>query len=299
MNPHEEPLVFECAGEALVGILSLPATHVRTAVVIVVGGPQYRAGSHRQFTLLARALADAGIPAMRFDHRGIGDSAGRQRPFDSIDADIGSAIDALVERLPSLERLVLFGLCDGASAALLYWHGIRDARVRGLCLVNPWVRDETSQARTTVKHYYARRLLEREFWAKLFRGQLGTAAIGELLHHIARMRVRRANHDARTFQARMASAWREFDGSLLLLLSGNDYTAKEFLEQTRGDARWAGALRHLRLERHDIEEADHTFSHLACREKMHALTLDWIERTFGAPAPESRAVQPMTFAESS
>ena len=100
MNPHEEPLVFECAGEALVGILSLPATYVRTAVVIVVGGPQYRAGSHRQFVSLARCLAAGGIAALRFDHRGIGDSAGRQRPFDSIDCACENSLRQNVNNLP-------------------------------------------------------------------------------------------------------------------------------------------------------------------------------------------------------
>ena len=39
-------------------------------MVIVVGGPQYRAGSHRQFTLLARHIAAAGYPVLRFDARG-------------------------------------------------------------------------------------------------------------------------------------------------------------------------------------------------------------------------------------
>ena len=41
-------------------------------MLIVVGGPQYRAGSHRQFTLLARDVAATGVPTMRFDYRGMG-----------------------------------------------------------------------------------------------------------------------------------------------------------------------------------------------------------------------------------
>ena len=56
----ERGLVFRCAGEELVGILH-PAPGA-TGVVIVVGGPQYRVGSHRQFLLLARRLAASGIP---------------------------------------------------------------------------------------------------------------------------------------------------------------------------------------------------------------------------------------------
>ena len=78
---HEMPVVFDCEGSRLVGIAALPARPAATGVLIIVGGPQYRAGSHRQFTLLARHLADAGYPTMRFDYRGMGDSAGRMLAF--------------------------------------------------------------------------------------------------------------------------------------------------------------------------------------------------------------------------
>ena len=69
---EERALEFDCEGESLVGILSGARSGVRRGVLVVVGGPQYRAGSHRQFTLLARHLAEYGLPALRFDYRGIG-----------------------------------------------------------------------------------------------------------------------------------------------------------------------------------------------------------------------------------
>src|SRR5262245_37346209 len=64
-EPMEQPsqqfediaVQFDCEGQRLFGILSQPASPGRRGVLIVVGGPQYRAGSHRQFTLLARDLA--------------------------------------------------------------------------------------------------------------------------------------------------------------------------------------------------------------------------------------------------
>lgn len=60
MNEHA--LLLPCGQDTLVGVLSLPDAPSNTAVVIVVGGPQYRVGSHRQFVLLARALyADLGF----------------------------------------------------------------------------------------------------------------------------------------------------------------------------------------------------------------------------------------------
>ena len=68
---REEALVFGCGGEALVGVLARPDAPAARGVLIVVGGPQYRAGSHRQFTHLARELARNGIASLRFDYRGM------------------------------------------------------------------------------------------------------------------------------------------------------------------------------------------------------------------------------------
>lgn len=90
---QEIPITFACGTDNLFGVLNLPESSDQRGVVIVVGGPQYRVGSHRQFVLLARALAQQGVPVMRFDYRGMGDSTGQQRAFDTIDNDIRSAID--------------------------------------------------------------------------------------------------------------------------------------------------------------------------------------------------------------
>src|SRR5437660_6007124 len=86
----ERAIVFQCEGESLVGVVSAPAGNPRRGVVVVVGGPQYRAGSHRQFTLVARSLANGGFPVLRFDHRSMGDSTGSPRAFDAIGADIAA-----------------------------------------------------------------------------------------------------------------------------------------------------------------------------------------------------------------
>ena len=51
---------------------------------------------------------------MRFDYRGMGDSTGDVRPFDDINDDIAAAIDEFFRQVPGLERVVLWGLCDGA-----------------------------------------------------------------------------------------------------------------------------------------------------------------------------------------
>lgn len=279
MNSRDEALIFDCAGERLFGILSRPEAARDIGVVIVVGGPQTRVGSHRQFVLLARSLAAAGFPVLRFDVRGMGDSTGEQRNFEHITPDILAAIDTLQTRCPEVRKIVLWGLCDAASAILLYRDETADPRIAGLCLLNPWVRSEASLARTQVKHYYGRRLLQKEFWAKLASGRLNVfAAVAELLRKLGQASTKAQEGPQLSFQQRMARGLRHFDGRTLLILSGDDYTAKEFLEHVAGDAAWRGLLDRPGLTRIDIAAADHTFSSHEWRKTIDNACLAWLNQ---------------------
>lgn len=269
-------------GDMLVGILAKPEIPADTGVVVIVGGPQYRAGSHRQFVLLSRTLAAAGYAVLRFDYRGMGDSEGQRRDFQTVSSDIAAAISTLQQQLTLSKKVILWGLCDGASAALLYLHETRDPRVVGLCLLNPWVRSEVTLARTQVKHYYTRRLMQKEFWIKLLRGGVARTALLGLVRNI---RVSLGGSPglgaeqpaegppATPFQHRMAAAWVTFSGTIFLLLSSEDFTAKEFLEYARTDASWKTALNHPRLVCHTVQGADHTFSSPLARVEMENATL--------------------------
>ena len=114
MTWTEQALVFRCGADELVGVLASPERAAARGVLIVVGGPQYRAGSHRQFTLLARELAAGQIASFRFDYRGMGDSSGAARSFERAGEDIACAIDRFLERAPQVKEVVIWGLCDAA-----------------------------------------------------------------------------------------------------------------------------------------------------------------------------------------
>lgn len=285
MNITERVLQFECAGEPMLGLVSLPeeAAVGAPGVLIVVGGPQYRVGSHRQFVLLARRLAEQGYPAMRFDARGMGDSGGAARGFESIGDDIAAAAAAFRLACPSLDSLVLWGICDAASAILLYCRDRPDARISGLCLLNPWVRSAESLAKAQVKHYYWRRLTDRDFWAKLLGGRVAVgAALRELLAKI-RVAAGPATADAGAvstvpFPTRMAQGLRGFGGPVLLIVSGGDLTAREFLDHAGSDYAWAGLLKSPGLHRCDIVDADHTFSTAGHRRQVENTLLEWLRR---------------------
>lgn len=289
---HERCLAFDCEGESLLGVLSEPtsaASTPDTGVLIVVGGPQYRAGAHRQFTLLARVLAAGGFPVLRFDVRGMGDSTGAQRSFEALPADVHAGVTALLQARPGLRRVVLWGLCDGASAALLALQAQPHPAVAGLCLLNPWVRSEASLAQAQVKHYYRQRLLQADFWRKLLRGGVALQAARDLLGNLRLARTARSAKATAAgtplrFQQRMAQAWQAFQGPVLLLLSERDTTAHEFTEVTRSDAQWQAALRARAPETVTLAAADHTCSSPAAQAAAEQATLAWLQRHFGASA---------------
>jgi uncharacterized protein len=294
---HESALSFACEGEQLVGVLSRPLeTASDLALLVVVGGPQVRAGSHRQFTTLCRAVAAAGVPAMRFDARGMGDSSGPLHTFEQIGPDIGAALDALQARLPEVRRVVLWGLCDGASAALMHAcdrmaHGQPDSRVAGLVLINPWVRSTQTLARAHVKHYYWNRLRQGGFWAKLLRGGVALQAARDLMDNLRRMRRAAAAAPraagravALPFQERMLHGAESFDGPVLWALSGRDYTAKEFKELVSMNERWQAVLDRASATRLDMAEADHTFSSRRDEQSLTAATVKWLRDALAAPS---------------
>jgi exosortase A-associated hydrolase 1 len=273
MTVRDTVACFDCAGERLVGIVS--QSEVRASdigIVIVVGGPQYRVGSHRQFALLARALARAGHAVMRFDCRGMGDSTGDAPGFDAIDADIAASIDALQAACPAVRRVVLWGLCDGASAALLYGLRTRDVRLAGFALANPWLHTEQAQAHAIVHARYRQRLREGAFWRKLVSGGINPLhKLGEIWRH---WRAARAIGAVDQTAAGLLAALSELQQPMLLLLCRRDATAQAFLAQLQLDGN--GFLARPHVHRVDFPDADHTFSRAEWRAGVEEETLAWL-----------------------
>lgn len=278
----EEAKVFSCAGESLVAVLHRPEQSAKLGVVVVVGGPQYRVGSHRQFVLLGRALAAAGFGCLRFDYRGMGDSAAPIRDFTAVEQDIRAAIDLFIADCPGLEAVVLWGLCDGASAALMY--APSDGRVRGVVAVNPWVRSEATLAQARVSHYYRRRLFDPALWRKLLSGDFAwRRSVGDMAGTVWRiLKARSSSKRAQvgitppSFQDRMALGWRHLQGNVLFVLSGNDITAAEFLQRARHAPEWQPFPEHPDAVLRSIPEADHTFSRGEWNAALIEQTVYWL-----------------------
>lgn len=287
MNIDERGTAFPCHGDWLYGVLGLPEQPSKRGVVFVVGGPQYRAGSHRQFTLLARHLAKHGVATLRFDYRGMGDSDGMARTFENVGDDIRSAIDHFLEQVPQLREVVLWGLCDGASASMFYAH--RDPRVHGLVLLNPWTRTEQGEAKAYLRHYYAKRLFDVDLWTKIFSGRFDYWSAVQSAYRVAgsSLGIRRTAASAISSPSmpdatlslpdRMLHGLTAFDGNVLFILSGKDLTAREFVDLTNGSRRWRHAMNSQRVQRRELPEANHTFSQRDWRDQVAYWTQQWVQ----------------------
>jgi uncharacterized protein len=284
---QETPIIFPCQTNKLLGIVHHSAKPSRLGVLLVVGGPQYRVGSHRQFVLLARQLAINGIACFRFDYRGMGDAKGEKRLFSAVDADLQAAINVFCTEVPDLISVVLWGLCDAASASLFYAY--QDARVKGLVLLNPWVFTEQGSAKTYLKYYYARRLLSADLWRKVLARQFdyrqSLLSLLGMFRQLGKVKlVGRVNQDNQfvdtnlVLPVRMRECLRRFAHPVLIILSGRDLTADEFRETIKQDSVWQALLAEPRITQYTLPEADHTFSSQLWRGQVADWTLAWLQQ---------------------
>jgi len=287
---EELPIVFSCQSEQLIGMIHKPESTSAIGVLIVVGGPQYRVGSQRQFVLLARMLATNAIPVMRFDYRGMGDSQGESRVFSSIDKDISAAVDNFYKSIPNLKGVVIWGLCDAASAASFYAY--QDKRIKGLVLLNPWVFTEHGAAKTYLKYYYLQHLFHSELWKRIFSFQFNyRQSFSSLVMQFKRLLESKASpinmtEQQQTFLVdsglplpdRVLACLNRFERPILFILSGKDLTANEFREVVKADNQQQRIFEKADVSKVELMDADHTFSSQKWREEVAQLTLNWVKR---------------------
>lgn len=133
-----QPFFFGSSSQQLYACYHPAApTHDFAALLCSPLGDEY-IRAHRAYRLLAARLARAGVPALRFDYYGTGDSAGADTDATLAQwrANIGQAIEEL-KRRSGLRRVMLAGLRLGAALALLASVGRAD--VVGVALWEPLV----------------------------------------------------------------------------------------------------------------------------------------------------------------
>ncbi|NND69021.1 MAG: hydrolase 1, exosortase A system-associated [Halioglobus sp.] len=284
----ERPLVFSCEGDDMLGIVHAPAGHASLGLLIVIaGGPQYRAGVGRGMVSMARRLASEGIAVMRFDHRGLGDSAGTFRGFENYAPDLQAAVDAFLREVPGLDGVVVWGGCDAASGIMIHGHALRG--VTALGLGNPWVYIPEIQE-AVIQQHYRERLLQWSFWRKLLRFEYNLAdyirgalrKVGRKLTGLFSSADAEQGGGGGTFVDRMLAGFTHFEGPVLFVISGASMASREFDELIQRDAAWSTVYGRDNCRRIDFPEADQTFSDAASRESLNAALVEWLRELCSA-----------------
>ena len=142
---RERPMYVEAPDGPLFGILTEPLGERRDlCAVLMNAGPQRRTGPNRMWVEIARRWAVRGVPTLRFDLAGIGDSDGDAAALVRVASlyapayagQARAALDTLsAHGLPG--RFVVLGLCAGA-----YWSthtALEDKRVARVIMPTPAV----------------------------------------------------------------------------------------------------------------------------------------------------------------
>ena len=179
---RERAISMEHADGRLFGIMAEPQGDARGLCALLLNaGPQRHTGPNRMWVEIARRWAARGVPTLRIDLSGIGDSEGDAAALVRIGtlykpeyvAQVGAVLDMLADRgMP--ERFLLLGLCAGA-----YWSlhaALADERVSGLVMLNPralvWDEWDYTVRRT---QDLRERLLRADTWRRVVRGEVTPA----------------------------------------------------------------------------------------------------------------------------
>jgi len=216
VKPLRIILPIRCEEDTLLATRDGPAD-ATTGWLFVIGGTQTRVGPHRLYERLATRLAKAGDAVFRFDRRGVGDSTGEDRGYLASGADLAAAAEAFRRECPKLERLLGFGLCDGATALAL--HGA-PLGLDGAVFANPWVveRQDDLPTAAAIRGHYRQRLLDPAAWRRLFSGRVDFV---KLARGIARSQAKEDDTLVRRFADGLPPASR-------IVLAEGDGTAQAF-----------------------------------------------------------------------
>jgi hypothetical protein len=266
-----ERLVNFGPGQGLLGVLCEPppdaAIAGAPAVLMANVGVNHRVGPNRLWVELSRRLASTGIPALRFDLSGMGDSEprpGNEPELERGRADLSDAMDALVSR-GIATHFVIVALCSGVDSAHVVARD--DPRVTAVAFIDGYAHRTAG--------WYLRwntvRYLQPRRWRLLFK----RAAV-RLRNGRPRPRPQpiytREYPDAVTLERDYALMVDRHVGLLFVFTGGMaplyNY-AGQFFEMFRRDFR-----RDVRVE--FLPRADHVFFNGVERERLLKLLGSWI-----------------------
>jgi len=189
---HDVPVVF---GDGLFGMWSCPDNSHdpqkdAPAVLLLNTGGVHHVGDGRLSVRLARRLASLGVPALRTDIGGLGDSRVRDSSLTFDDLYSRYAVDDTLKAVDWLvaqghRRVVVFGVCTGAYVSMQT--ALEHPNVVGCMGVNLpyflWPQTQSdSRARHAPLRAYSRSIRSLQKWRRLLTGKSDTLRIAS---HVA------------------------------------------------------------------------------------------------------------------
>jgi dienelactone hydrolase len=288
------------AGGTVSGVLTTTDADGPLCAVFLNAGGVRRIGPNRMWVEAARRWAARGVPSLRLDAIGIGESDGAPTPYADdgalyTPAFVPDVIDALddLQRRGVAERFLLIGLCAGAYWSL--YAGIEDPRVVGMVLLNPVVIiwDTGLGAARDVRRVFSERswrLLRKNATPERLRAVLA----------LVRSAPRRAVNRFRSAIAGTPSIHAQTDATLERLLASGKHVTMAFAvrEPLPGELERSGWLDRLRdapqIDLRRVPVNDHTFRPTVMQAQVHAALDDALaasERAIGDGQPALTARQ--------
>ena len=296
------PVSFSCEGSRLRGSLHTPSVPGgRTGVILLNQGPIDRAGSHRLYIKLAARLVALGMPVLRFDARGVGESEG-QWAADKISVleaygniqrgawvpDTLAAIEYMRQTV-QVDEIVLAGLCGGACTAV--FAGADNRAVSGIVAIGAPVTFSavTQQVAdlpdAVIEHHagrYIRKILQPSSWARFLSlqtdyrtllGVFGTALRRRLLRGGQADRISETDAKINVPMINAIRSAARTDKKLLFVFGGNDYLWQEFQEQL---PRFGADRTALPFDLVTIDGANHILTEESWQEALYEAMTSWL-----------------------
>jgi len=278
---EEIPLVFDCQGSPLIGIIHLPEIPAKRGILaFAAGGPQYRAGVSRQLVYSAREISGQGIPFMRFDYRGMGDGCGPFRGYRCVEEDIRSAIKAFLKAVPDLSEIILWGGCDAATAVML--NAWRYPEVVGMIIANPFTVSKTAE-KASLRSYYFQRLWDRSFWRKVFRGSYNPLSLlkavsktDDIVTRPLVTTLEQENDDS--FVPKMLEGMNAYKGCVLLLTNDQNFIGRRFSQLIKQNLKWRTVMRQPSVTHINLRCSGREFAMVEARGVMISVVASWLAK---------------------
>ena len=291
-------------GVRLVGILHSPSQGATSGLgaILLSPGVKMRVGPQRLYLRVTKLLVSLGIPVLRFDFYGLGDSDGLLEEGSLRDVynhiEVGRFVDDTVDAMDWMQRevgssrFILSGLCGGAITGLLT--GGRDARVAGLLAlgITPVLASRSANPGTymtagqldQVGLTYLRKLWSPKAWLRL----LTLRSDYRLLFRALKRRhlpqsppaVPPKDDNANPLFPPAFFAMADAKRPMLLIFGGADRLEFEFEEKfvARHRARLADLPGAYQL--HSVANANHVLSFEIWQQEMLDVSSQWLRQKF-------------------